>query len=227
VVDVPVLRQFSVGADGRVWASSDDTVLAFGPGGQIVQRCERPESLQTVDGVVQVADSVIITGLTHDLDGALFIATSTGWAPLETQIHGTDVRPHVDDGVVVLGYGYAEAHDLAEGTRVVIGGSDDDFSDLAVCADGSYWLGGMTGLLFRCNVEHSCEQVLLDDVVYPFQARSNGCGADNALWWLELGQETVMRTLSVGLESTSSPTPVGLRNQWAHAGRTYRVVDAD
>lgn len=225
VVEVPGMETFSVGADEQVWLVVDGEIVAIDTSGRVDRRCSVPADSGRVRDVVQTRQGVLVSTVVEaTVEPLLFLGTEGGWAELETEVNAIEMVPFREDQVFVLGVGYYEVQDLATGTRELLGGSDDDFSGVAVCEDGSYWVGGMTGILAWCEATHACTDVDAEPSGYPFQGfgHSRVCGADRTLHWRDPLQDEVGSIQLDGVR-TSSPLPVEVRSEWAHLGRSWTV----
>ncbi len=213
--------------DEDLWVVSEQAILQVRPGGAIHRRCPLPADLGDDFAVVDVEDGTLFLSGYSETDErtVLYRATVDGWEPLPTGVWPSRVVHHRDDDLFVLAYGYYEVLSLDTLETQQLGGSDDDFSGVTVCADGSYWVGGQTGLNLYCTASHACGE-RLDG--YPFQSASYRCNEDGDLEWLLTDQDVVtLHTLTPGNVQTEEPAPDGLRHMAGRDGRTWWVVDAE
>ena len=221
-VGVPGVTAFS-GGDDQVWMVQDEAdIVAMDGAGALTWRCARPDQMATAFTVGVVGGRVLVSGLTAEREAMLVEATETGWRTHETGVSAWSFRALADDEVLQLAYGHAEWIDLSTGERILLGGSDDDFSAAALCTDGSYWLGGQTGQTMLCGADHACESVPND--AYPFQSQALGCDADGALWWLlDPGEDqaTQRGALTRAGAVSYADVPTGFRTGWEQGGRRW------
>jgi len=213
--------------DESLWVVVDDEIIEVLPGGSVRRACPLPTGISAEYPVVDVeAGTLLVSGYSEvEERGQLHRATPDGWELLSTGVWPDRVVHHQGDDLIVLAYGYYEVLSLDTLEVQQLGGSDDDFSDVVVCDDASYWVGGMTGLNLYCAANHECSD-RLDG--FPFQSASTRCNEDRDLEYLLENQGVVtFHTLTAKNEQREEPAPAGLRHFTSRGDRTWRVVDAD
>ncbi len=228
-VNLGIYTALHIGDDGLIWWSLDGTLGGMDPTGQVLQRCDAPQSLDRVAAVTRIAQVLWVSGVNEDNRGELWKLTESEWQEQPTSVAVEGFEPYRERQVIALAYGYAEVHDPAVDEGVQIGGSDDDFSAAAICPDNSYWVGGQTGMYMYCTSDHQCERTTEGD--YPFQSTSYGCDSDNRLWWFDPGTQfdspiTIGTVTREGVRGETSLDD-GIRHRRSQAGRTWEVLNGD
>lgn len=225
-VAAPGVTTFVAG-DDRVWMVRDEIdIVAVDAQGTVATRCAPPAEMASAQALGVVGGRLLVSGLNPERQPVLAEATDAGWRLLETDVSAWHLRAFADDEVLQLAYGYAEWRDLSTGERILLGGSDDDFSAAAICADGAYWLGGQTGMTLLCWPDHVCAPV--PNEAYPFQSQALGCDAQGALWWMfDPGEAHAVQrgTLSRAGDVVYTDAAPGFRTGWEQRGRRWSVVD--
>jgi hypothetical protein len=226
VHELQVDHRFTFDVDGELlWFASAEGVIAATPEGEVRRRCTLPGALSDDLAFVSVAAGELFVG---GFDPAVterqvWQATLDGWALVPVDIGPDRVVEVSDSQVLILGYGYYHALDLEIGDTEQLGGSDDDFSQVAACADGTYWVGGMTGMTLLCDPDHECTDRRDHS---PFGIDSVRCEPDGRIAWRWGFPEWQIWRLDADGVTESEPPPPGLRLFGGHRGRGWTLVDA-
>lgn len=214
---------FDASPAGTVWLLDADGLVEARPDGEVLRRCDAPGERGRGEGSVSFVDgTLLVTGVDAEGVRRMWRSSLDGWRLLDPGVSPDRAVAHHDDQAFLLAYGYYVVWSLDDDTGEQLGGSDDDFSQVAVCADRSYWVGGGTGILARCSVDHRCED-LRDRGVYPFQATSFACEPDGGLTWWFGYEDALVEHLSAEGVVGASEDPGDLRHLWGQGAQRWEV----